>query len=149
MVIATDRQLASMVEAVENLGRTLRAAAATNGVADLTPMEIEVMRRVEAAPGCTPTEIARATGILRSNLSPRLRSLEARGFIESRSVESDRRGVQLYPTPAATRNIAQLRENWASLLRDLRWSEDSVLRLEDQLTALDDHVRGFLVRPLD
>lgn len=95
-----------------------RAARANSGTISLTPANANVMRHIDRNPGATPSDVADATGVLRSNLSTSLRELERLGFIERRSDPADGRGVQLFSTERAARNLAVIRTGWGEHTRD-------------------------------
>ena len=75
------------------------------------------MRHIDHHPGVTPSEVARATGLQRSNLSTALRALERRGFVERRADPHDARGVNLFPTDLAADNLKRLRRQWADQMK--------------------------------
>lgn len=85
-------------------------------VVDLTATEINVMRYVDRHPGTSPTAVAVATGLQRSNLSRAIRDLEAKGMIARTADASDGRQARLEPTERAAANLARLRANWSRLL---------------------------------
>ena len=118
-----DSELADLAEAILGVGRELRmrieagaAGPATSGTAvvQLTAQEAHVMRHIDHHPGVTPSDVARATGLQRSNLSTALRALERRGFVERRADPHDARGVNLFPTDRAADNLKRLRRQWAN-----------------------------------
>ncbi len=111
-----DSELADLAEAILGVGRELRLAVGGAGVVHLTPSEAHVMRHIDRHPGVTPSEVARATGLQRSNLSTALRALERRGFVQRRADPDDARGVNLFPTKRAADNLARLRNQWAHRL---------------------------------
>ncbi|ANP74444.1 MarR family winged helix-turn-helix transcriptional regulator [Cryobacterium arcticum] len=109
-----------------------------SGTISLTPANANVMRYIDRNPGATPSDVADATGVLRSNLSASLRELERLGFVERRSDPADGRGVQLFPTERAARNLAVIRAGWGEHARDalgdLAGVEDTTALIE-RLTA--------------
>ncbi|MCV7346217.1 MarR family winged helix-turn-helix transcriptional regulator [Mycolicibacterium rhodesiae] len=116
-----DGELADLAEAIIGVARELRlrldtAAASDADIVELTASEAHVMRHIDHHPGVTPSDLARATGLQRSNMSTALRSLENRGFVERRADPHDARGVNLYPTDRAAENLKRLRRQWAQLL---------------------------------
>ncbi|TGD90674.1 MarR family transcriptional regulator [Mycolicibacterium sp. CH28] len=120
-----DSDLADLAEAILGVGRELRlrteaAGPATSGreaaVVALTAQEAHVMRHIDHHPGVTPSDLARATGLQRSNLSTALRGLERRGFVERRVDPQDARGINLFPTDRAADNLTRLRRQWADQL---------------------------------
>jgi DNA-binding MarR family transcriptional regulator len=118
-----DSELADLAEVILGVGRELRlridtgaAGPATSDadVVQLTPSEAHVMRHIDHHPGVTPSDVARATGVQRSNLSTALRALERRGFVERRADPHDARGINLFPTDRSADNIERLRRQWAN-----------------------------------
>jgi DNA-binding MarR family transcriptional regulator len=118
-----DSELADLAEAILGVGRELRmrsdtgaAGSATSdpAVIQLTAQEAHVMRHIDHHPGVTPSDVARATGLQRSNLSTALRALERRGFVERRADPHDARGINLFPTDRAADNLKLLRRQWAN-----------------------------------
>lgn len=107
-----DAELADLAEAILGVGRELRLQTSPD-VVHLTVSESHVMRYIDHHPGVTPSDVARATGLQRSNLSTALRALEQRGFVERRTDPHDARGVNLFPTDRAAENLARLRRQWA------------------------------------
>lgn len=107
-----DDELADLAEAILGVGRELRLRIDSD-VVQLTVSEAHVMRHIDHHPGVTPSDVARATGLQRSNLSTALRALERRGFVERRADPHDARGVNLYPTDRAADNLERLRRQWA------------------------------------
>jgi len=79
----------------------------------LTPSNGNVMRHVDRHPGATPSEVAHATGLRRSNLSAALKELERIGFVDRRFEPADGRVVRLFPTPRAAENLRRTRAEWA------------------------------------
>lgn len=97
-----EADLADLAEAIIGVGRELRLRPYPD-VVELTASEAHVMRHIDHHPGVTPSELARATGLQRSNMSTALRTLENRGFVERRTDPHDARGVNLFPTRRAGR----------------------------------------------
>ena len=108
-------ELADLAEAIIGVSRELRLHAYAD-VVELTPSEAHVMRHIDHHPGVTPSDLARATGLQRSNMSTALRALERRGFVERRADPHDARGINLFPTDRAAENLKRLRRQWAQLL---------------------------------
>jgi len=108
-----DSELADLAEAILGVGRELRMRPDAD-VEHLTAQEAHVMRHIDHHPGVTPSDVARATGLQRSNLSTALRGLERRGFVERRADPHDARGINLFPTDRAAGNLARLRRQWAN-----------------------------------
>ncbi|AQT79517.1 hypothetical protein B1R94_09895 [Mycolicibacterium litorale] len=130
-----DGELADLAEAILGVGRELRLGMDPD-IVELTASEAHVMRHIDHHPGVTPSGVARATGLQRSNLSTALRGLERRGFVERRTDPNDARGVNLFPTARAADNLTRLRRQWARQL-------SSVLGADLANTA---EVRGLLER---
>jgi DNA-binding MarR family transcriptional regulator len=113
----------------------------------LNPSEANVMRHIDSHPGTTPSAVADATGLHRSNLSTALRELEARGFVERRVDPNDGRGVNLFPTAKAARNLVLVRREWAKATaaglgddhRDIDAAKRLLKRLEEGLIAARRH----------
>lgn len=110
-----DTELADLAEAILGVGRELRMRVDAD-VEHLTAQEAHVMRHIDHHPGVTPSDVARATGLQRSNMSTALRGLERRGFVERRADPHDARGVNLFPTDRAAENLKRLRRQWAQHL---------------------------------
>lgn len=116
-----DGELADLAEAIIGVARELRlrldtAADSDVDIVELTASEAHVMRHIDHHPGVTPSDLARATGLQRSNMSTALRNLENRGFVERRADPHDARGVNLYPTDRAAENLKRVRRQWAQLM---------------------------------
>lgn len=106
------------------------------GVVAISPSESNVMRFIDRAPGATASQVASGSGLQRSNLSTILRALEEKGLVERRDNAEDGRGVTLFPTALAVKNLALLRREWASQLRAALPSGDPA----DTNSALTDTV---------
>lgn len=111
-----DSELADLAEAILGVGRELRMRVDAE-VEHLTAQEAHVMRHIDTHPGVTPSDVARVTGLQRSNLSTALRALERRGFVERRADPHDARGINLFPTDRAAENLERLRTQWANQMR--------------------------------
>lgn len=86
---------------------------------DVAPLPITarmVLRQVDRHPGATPSAIAAATGLQRSNVSAALRTLEGHGLVERRAASGDGRGVTVHPTARAAANLRALRRIWSRTL---------------------------------
>lgn len=106
-----DEELADVAEAILGIARELRLGIDAEPD-HLTPSN-PVMRYINHRPGVTPSEVARFTGLQRSNLSSALRSLERRGLVRRRADPADARSANLFPTRRATDDLARLRHKWA------------------------------------
>jgi DNA-binding MarR family transcriptional regulator len=134
-----DERLADLADVILALARTIATDVQLDDqVAKLTVTEINVLRFVDRHPGASPTEVAAATGLQRSNLSRAVRDLEAKGLV-ARSVDGgDARHAQLTSTGRAAANLRRLRANWSRLLgsagADSR-NLDAALRMLTDLEA--------------
>lgn len=62
---------------------------------------MHIMRHVHRHPGSTVSEIARRTGIAKSNVSTVVEDLAGEGLLNKQPDERDRRLVRIYPTQKA------------------------------------------------
>lgn len=138
---------AQLAELVLSVARriTPREQEGTTAVS-LSPLEVMVMRCVDADPNASPSRIAATLGLKSSNASAALRDLEAKGFIRRTSDPSDRRSVRVESTGFARRNLALKREQWERLLSphlsDRGGLAQAVTLLEGLDRALDAAGRG-------
>ena len=87
--------------------RALRVAAARGESATgLSAAQLFVLQVVHAEPGLSLTEVAARTLTDRTSVAAAVERLAARGLVERRRGEADRRRVALVPTPAARRVLA-------------------------------------------
>ncbi|MEP9381229.1 MarR family transcriptional regulator [Nocardioides cheoyonin] len=129
----TDAALAELADAVLELARKLDVRRPeVRDVVPLTGTEVAVIRQIERTPRISPTQLATATGLQRSNVSTAIRSLEARGMVVREHPAGDGRAVELVATELATENIERLRAYWAQRLGQL----DPALLIEG-VAALD------------
>lgn len=113
----TDDRMAELAELILALARTISTEMHLDEqVVDLTASEINVMRFVDRHPGASPTAVAAATGMQRSNLSRAVRALEAKGLVQRSTGGEDARHARLNPTPRAEANLRRLKANWSRLL---------------------------------
>jgi DNA-binding MarR family transcriptional regulator len=80
----------------------------------LTQSEGMVMRHLMAHASATPSQIAAATGLQRTNVSTVLRDLEGKAVIERRVDATDRRGVTVQRTERGAANYALVRGEWSA-----------------------------------
>ncbi|RVC79645.1 MarR family transcriptional regulator [Mesorhizobium sp. M4A.F.Ca.ET.022.05.2.1] len=80
----------------------------------LSQSEGMVMRHLVQHASATPSQIAAATGLQRTNVSPVLRDLETKGLIERHVDPQDRRGVSVHRTRRGAENYALVRKEWGS-----------------------------------
>lgn len=90
-------------------------------IVPLTGTEALVMRWVHHNPGASPSAVAKATALQRSNCSVALRSLVAKGMIERQIAPDDARAVRLQPTALADESVRKLHAFW---VERLRWALD-------------------------
>ena len=83
-----------------------------DGALSLTQSEGMVMRHLVAQASATPSQIAAATGLQRTNVSTVLRDLEGKGLIERHVDPADRRGVSVHRTQRGAENYALVRKEW-------------------------------------
>jgi len=116
---ASAGELADLAESILNAAREIRFARFDDErIIHLSTSDANVMRHIDHHPGATPSDVAQATGLQRSNLSAALRNLEGHGLVERRNDSADRRGVNLFPTARAAANLALVRVEWARKLAD-------------------------------
>ncbi len=109
--------LADLAELILTVAREIRFPRFDDDrIVALGFSDANVMRYIDHHPGATPSDVAQATGLHRSNLSTALRTLERHGLVERRNDSADRRGVNLFPTARAAANLALVRGEWARAL---------------------------------
>ena len=79
----------------------------------LSQSEGMVMRYLQGHTDATPTQIAAATGLQRTNLSTVLGGLERKGLIERRASAEDARGISVQRTERGASNYTLVRREWA------------------------------------
>jgi len=139
----SDDLLAELADVVLRISREVDPnGARVLDIVPLTGTEALVMRWVDRNPGSTPSAVAEATALKRSNLSVALGSLVAKGMVERRPDPEDARTVQLFSTELAGQSIARLHAHWAALLRAaLAGDEDGVEAAFALLTRVDANLR--------
>jgi DNA-binding MarR family transcriptional regulator len=134
-----DAKLADLADLVLAVARVITTEAHLDPeTVDLTATEINVMRYIDRHQGTSPTAVASATGLQRSNVSRVLRDLEARGMVERTADGSDRRQAKLLSTARAGANLQRLRANWSQLLGAVdvdRRNLDATLAMLTELEA--------------
>lgn len=112
-------QLADLADVVMAVSRAIKLrAAADPAVLDLSTTEVTVLRFIDHHPGVSPSAVAAATGLQRSNLSRALRELEAKQLVRRSADPADNRQSLLQSTALAAENLAHIRAIWSGLLRD-------------------------------
>jgi DNA-binding MarR family transcriptional regulator len=110
-----DERWADLADLALIIARELQFRGYTDERAvSLSPSEGMVMRYLLGEPAAPPSRIAAATGLQRTNLSTTLRGLEAKGLIERRISEDDRRGVTVHVTDRGRANYDLVRQEWAT-----------------------------------
>jgi DNA-binding MarR family transcriptional regulator len=136
-----DDSLAELADLVLNVGRLIRGRTPSEANAvPLNETERTVMRVVDLFPGSSPSDIASRSGLLRTNVSAALRSLQDKGMITRSSTSG--RHVVVAPTEVAAANLHQLRTAWSRQLsialgddlEGVRECVDLLARLERALT---------------
>ena len=132
--------LADLADVVVELARHLDVRSPElRDIVPLTGTEVAVIREIHRTPRPTPSRIAVATGLARSNVSTALRTLEARGLVLREHTDGDRRTVRLVATPLADEHLARIKAFWDGRLGavpdDVR---DAALRALPALGALAD-----------
>lgn len=90
-----------------------------------------VMREVGRHPGITVSELARKTGLAKSNVSKSVESLVEIGFVDKRSDPSDRRLGRLYETDKARAHFHRM---WEETLKRLSSVVEALS--EEQVTSI-------------
>lgn len=106
-------ELAAFADALLDLAHQLDTRhPELRDVVPLTGTEIAVIREIHRSPGSSPSHIAEATGLKRSNVSTAVRALEAGGLVKRESQPGNARSVALLPTPLAAQSIARIHAHW-------------------------------------
>lgn len=108
----------------------------------LSQSEGMVMRYLQHEPAATPSRIAAATGLQRTNLSTTLKALEKKGLIARRACPDDGRGVTVHPTERGRSNYALVRQEWAATVLAAAGGHTS--NLEPALALLTTIEKGLL-----
>ena len=82
----------------------------------LSQPEGMVMRHLVKQASATPSQIAAATGLQRTNVSTVLRDLEEKRLIERHVDIGDRRGVTVHCTKRGADNYALVRKEWGAAI---------------------------------
>ncbi|WP_067680857.1 MarR family winged helix-turn-helix transcriptional regulator [Nocardia miyunensis] len=139
-----DERLADVMDAINNLARKLALRGEDmREIVPLTGTEVEVLREILRSPGTTPTQIATATGLRRSNVSAAVRVLESRDFITKEQSAEDARYVRLTATDVAVDSTASVRALWVRRLREVAPEEllEQAVTFREVLMALDQALR--------
>ncbi|MCH9732525.1 MAG: MarR family transcriptional regulator [Actinomycetia bacterium] len=145
-----DERLAELADLVLTVGRAVRTAAAGDpSLVELSLTEVTVMHYIDHHAGVSPSTVAVATGLQRSNLSRALRELEAKGMVERTADPADQRQALLRGTPKAAENLTRVRASWARQLGnalDASGQEYDIASALELLRALDQGLHRRLGR---
>ncbi|WP_329319956.1 MarR family winged helix-turn-helix transcriptional regulator [Streptomyces sp. NBC_01262] len=112
---AEEQRWADLADLVLIISREIQFRRYTDERAvHLSQSEGMVMRYLKSDPDATPSRIAAATGLQRTNLSTVLRGLEHKGFIERHAHSGDGRGVTVHSTERGRSNTVLVRQEWAA-----------------------------------
>lgn len=114
------------------------------GVVPLTGTEISVIREVHRTPRATPSQIAEAAGLQRSNVSTAVRTLEAKGLVVREQSPSNARSVVLVPTERASEDVARIHAWWDERLAGV--DQDALRAVLAGLDALGVVAAGLRAR---
>jgi DNA-binding MarR family transcriptional regulator len=107
--------LLEAIHAVMHLVRSQQYRALRDGPGELTHMDGKVLGFFERHPGATQSELAAHSGRDKGQLARLIGGLKARGLLDARPDEADRRSVHLTLT-AAGRSVQQtLQRRWRRL----------------------------------
>ena len=93
----------------------------------LTQSEGMVMRHLMGHTSATPSQIATATGLQRTNVSTVLRDLEKKAVIERQVDTADRRGVAVRRTQRGADNYALVRSEWSNAISSAAGGDTTAL----------------------
>ncbi|SDO49298.1 DNA-binding transcriptional regulator, MarR family [Microbacterium sp. ru370.1] len=140
----SDGALAEFADVVMRIAREIDPnGPQAPDIVPLTGTEALVMRWVHHNPGASPSAVARATALQRSNCSVALRSLVAKGMIERQTAPDDARAVRLLPTALADESVRKLHAFWVDRLRSALDGDDAGVEAAAALLA---RVEGGLRR---
>ena len=113
-------------------------------VLHLSPSEGMVMRHLQAGDAATPTSIAAAVGLQRTNVSTVLRGLERKGLIERSTNTDDRRVVTVQLSERGRGHYELARNEWAAAVasaagndtRQLDAAIELLTRVRDGMTSV-------------
>lgn len=143
----SDGALAEFADVVMRIAREIDPnGPQAPDIVPLTGTEALVMRWVHHNPGASPSAVAKATALQRSNCSVALRSLVAKGMIERQTAPDDARAVRLLPTPLADESVRKLHAFWVERLRAALEGDDAGVEAAAALLA---RVEGALRRGHD
>lgn len=128
----TPERLAALADLILDLAHKLDIRSPLlRDVVPLTGTEISVIREIHRNPNVTPSQLAAATGLHRSNISTAVRTLEAAGLVARVQAREDARSATLAPTELAAASIARINAYWVD-----RLSQAPTESLAEALAAL-------------
>jgi len=151
-----DRRWADLADLVLIISREIQFRGYTDEQAiPLSPSEGMVMRYLQHDPAATPSRIATATGLQRTNLSAVLRGLEHKSLVERHASPGDGRGVTVHPTELGRTNYTLVRQEWATAVSAAAGHDTSNLTaaltlltaVENGLTTTRPQTRGARPAP--
>jgi len=133
---AEERRWADLADRVLIIAREIQFRGYTDERAvPLSPSEGMVMRYLQLDTAATPSRIAAATGLQRTNLSTTLRGLEHKRLIERRASPGDGRRVTVHATDQGMSNYALVRKEWAAAVSAAAGNDSSDLDAALKLLA--------------
>lgn len=132
----SDGALAELADVVMRVAREIDPKAPqAPDIVTLTGTEALVMRWVHHNPGASPSAVAKATALQRSNCSVALRSLVAKGLIERHTAPDDARVTRLHATALAEESVQRLHAYWADRLREALGGDEAGVQAAAALLA--------------
>jgi DNA-binding MarR family transcriptional regulator len=140
----TEENWAELADLILIIAREIQFRGYANKEAvALSPSEGMVMRYLQDAVDASPSRVAAATGLQRTNLSTVLRGLERKHLIERHGRVDDARAVVIHLTDLGRTNYDLVRHEWAAVVagaaaadaRNLDASIALLRTVKDGLTA--------------
>lgn len=124
-----DEQWAELADLILVISREIQFRGYQSDQAvPLSQSEGVVMRHLNENSEASPSRIAAATGLQRTNLSTVLRGLEQKGLIDRQADPADGRSVAVAATARGRDNYRVVRQEWAALMRKAAAAETNELR---------------------
>lgn len=129
-----------LVELLRDVNRALREEIVRRGEREGFPRfsrRLPIAREVKLEPGITVNELARRTGIAKSQVSMIVGSLVQDGLLRREGDPMDHRLVRIFPTEQGTARFERWRSSYRSMLRSMvgALSEDEAANLLEGLRA--------------
>jgi DNA-binding MarR family transcriptional regulator len=119
---------ADLADLILTISREIQVRGYTDAEAHaLTTSEAAVMRHLQQEPSTSMTDLINATGLLRTNLSTVLKSLDSKGLIERRVRAENRREITVHRTQRGQRNYELVRREWSKLISRAAPLDDGTL----------------------